>query len=178
MLELAQKYKEVLESKFLDTWENEKYWYYNCYSYFSKKELDDTTWSRMQYVSVSPKGEVIGYLGYSLERESRYVNGLEIINFTDNPQFGLDVCHMIREIFEKYHYRKIEFTVIVGNPIEQKYDRLIARYGGRIVGTYHERVILPDGKLYDEKLYEIFRKDYLSNRKKRKESLIMNDKEL
>lgn len=164
MLEFAQKYKEELEKKFLNVWGVDKYWYYNCCSYFTGKTLDDNTWERMQFVSVNSKGEVIGYLGYSIERESRYVTGLEIINFTEEPQFGFDVCQMIKDIFERYRYRKIEFSVIVGNPVEPKYDRLISRYGGRIVGTFRKHVMLPDGELYDEKLYEIFLSEYLQSR--------------
>lgn len=165
MLDFAQKYKGELEAKFMDVWGVEKYWYYNCCSYFFEKTLGKDTWENMQYVSVI-NGEVTGYLGYSICREARYVSSLEIINFTDNPLFGLDVMQMVKEIFEKYNYRKIEFSVIVGNPIESQYDRLISRYGGKIIGTYREHVMLPDGKLYDEKLYEIFREDYLKRRKR------------
>lgn len=165
MLDFAQKHKDELEAKYMNIWGVKKYWYYNCCSYYEKKILVDNTWDWMQYVSVI-NGEVTGYLGYSICRESRYVNSLEIINFTDNPLFGLDVMQMIKEIFEKYNYRKAEFSVIIGNPIESQYDRLISRYGGKIIGIYKEHVMLPDGKLYDEKLYEIFREDYLKRRKK------------
>ena len=65
----------------------------------------------------------------------------------------------------KYIVTKIVFTVVVGNPVEPKYDRLISRYGGRIVGIHKDHVMLPDGRLYDEKVYEIFRTDYLEHRK-------------
>lgn len=165
MLECAHEYREELRKKMMKTWENPKYWYYNNCSYFSELELDKDTWNNMRYVSVNSYGEVIGYMGYGVERESRYVSYLAIINFTDDIIFGVDVWHMIKDIFEKYQYRKINFSVIIGNPIEAKYDRLINRYGGRIVGIYKENTMLPDGQLYDEKLYEIFRTDYLEHKK-------------
>lgn len=165
MLEFAQNYKEALEKKKHETWGKEKYWYYNCCSYFSNIEIDDNTWSNMQFVSVDKEGNILGYLAYSIDREARFVDNLAIINFTDNPAFGIDVMRMIKNIFEKYRYRKIEFFVVVGNPIEPKYDRLVSQYGGRIVGTFKEHFMLPDGELYDYKMYEIFREDYINSRK-------------
>ena len=166
MLVLAQEYKEELRKKLMKTWENPQYWYYNNCSYFSiLNQNEEDTWNNMRYVSVNSCGEIIGYMGYGIARESRHVSYLEIINFTDDISFGADVWHMVKDIFEKYRYRKINFSVIIGNPIESKYDRIISRYGGRIVGIYKENVMLPDGQLYDEKLYEILRTAYLEHRK-------------
>ena len=62
----------------------------------------------------------------------------------------------------KYNFRKIEFTVIVGNPIEKMFDKYIGKYGGRIVGIGKESVKLPDNLFYDSKLYEIFKVDFLA----------------
>ena len=165
MLALAFEHKEELQCRLRKIWENEKYWYYNNSSYFRQLSLEEDTWNCMQYASLNSAGEVIGYLEYGIEREARYVKYLAIANFTDDASFGLDVLHMIKDIFEKYKYRKITFSVIIGNPIEKRYDKLISRYGGRIVGVYKENVMLPDGMLYDEKLYEIHLSDYLSHRK-------------
>ncbi len=165
MLVLARDYEEELVKRERETWENKKYWYYNASSYMSPIEVDENTWDRMQYVSLNSFGEVIGYLGYGVERQARYVSNLWIVNFADDKSFGIDILRMVKDIFEKYRYRKIVFSVIIGNPVERSYDRLIERYGGRIVGIHKEHVMLPDGKLYDEKFYEIFRTDYLEHRK-------------
>lgn len=165
MLAFAQDYKNELEKRMRETWGNEKYWYYHASSYMGALEVDNDTWNNVQLVSLNDSGEVIGFLGYGVKRECRYVSYLAIINFTDDKYFGIDIMRMVRDIFEKYRYRKIVFSVIIGNPIERSYDRLIERYGGRIVGIYKEHVMLPDGKLYDEKFYEIFRTDYLERRK-------------
>ncbi len=164
MLGLAQDYENELAKKMRETWGREKYWYYHRSSYFSPVDVKDDTWNAAQFVSLSPSGEVNGYLGYGIDRECRYVTYLEIINFTGDISFGIDVMTMIKDIFEVYRYRKIVFTVVVGNPAEQKYDRLINRYGGRIVGIYKEHVMLPDGQYYDEKIYEISRTDYYACR--------------
>lgn len=165
MLAFAQNHERELQRKMRETWGKEKYWYYHRCSYFSLADVKEDTWNDTQFVSLNSSGEVIGYLGYGIDRECRYVTYLAIINFTDDISFGIDVMTMIKDIFEKYQYRKIVFSVIIGNPIEPKYDRLIEKYGGRVVGTYKEHAMLPDGQLYDEKLYEILRTDYLEHRK-------------
>lgn len=166
MLAFAQDYEEELIKRERETWGNEKYWYYRAASYMYPIEVDENTYEKVQFVSLNSLGEVIGYLGYCVAREGRYVSNLFIINFTDDMSFGIDAMHMVRDIFEKYRYRKIVFFVIIGNPTESKYDRMIEHYGGRVVGTYKEHIMLPDGELYDEKVYEIFRTDYLKCKKK------------
>ena len=60
---------------------------------------------------------------------------------------------------------KLNFSVVVGNPIEKSYDKLIKRYGGRIVGTREKETTLVDGNLYDVKMYELFREDYLKSKR-------------
>ena len=124
MLDFAQNHEKELEKKMRDTWGKEKYWYYHRCSYFSPQVIKEDTWTDTQFVSLNSAGEVTGYLGYGIDRECRYVTYLAIINFTDDISFGSDVMKMVKDIFEVYRYRKIVFTVVVGNPVEQKYDRL------------------------------------------------------
>ncbi|MCI9098071.1 MAG: hypothetical protein HFI95_18260 [Lachnospiraceae bacterium] len=71
---------------------------------------------------------------------------------------------MIKDIFEKHRFRKIDFYVVIGNPVKYQYDRMVEIYGGRAVGFRKEHVMLMDGKLYDQKLYEILREDYMKKR--------------
>ena len=108
----------------------------------------------------------IGYISYSIARADNSVHSLNIINFSENKvTFGMDLRRALRDIFEKYRFRKLSFTVVVGNPIESSYDKLIERYGGRIVGISKVDVKLIDGKYYDRKLYEILAEDYFSAEK-------------
>ena len=82
------------------------------------------------------KNTVIGYISYSICRQNNSITGLEIINFSNNKAvFGRDVITALKDIFEKYNFRKIKFCVVIGNPIEKTYDKLIKKYGGRIVGV-------------------------------------------
>ena len=162
MLEPAIKYKDQLEKLQYNIWFNDKYKYYNYNTYYNSMQIDDNTWNRHQFVSVF-NDEVIGYIAYDISRNDNSVDGLCIINFSDNKAvFGVDLGKALRDIFEKYKFRKLNFNVLIGNPIEKSYDKMIKKYGGRIVGTCKEDIKLSDGQYYDRKLYEIFASEYFN----------------
>lgn len=161
MLEIAVKHQEQLMEKLRNTWFEEKYKFWNGSNCYEEWKLEENTWNAHQFVSIDSSGEVIEYIGYRIDRSSDNVHSLNIINFTDNKAtFGMDVGRAIADIFERFHFRKLSFLVIVGNPIEPTYDRLIERHGGRIVGYKRKEVRLIDGNFYDEKLYEILAEEY------------------
>ena len=56
----------------------------------------------------------------------------------------------------------MEWTVVIGNPIEKMYDRFCRKAGGRIVGIRRDAVMLMNREYADEKIYEIFRDDVLT----------------
>lgn len=160
MLEPAIKYRDQLDSIQYDIWFNDKYKYFNSGTYYGGIQIDDNTWNKHQFVSVL-NDEVIGYIEYSISREDNNVHSLGIINFSDNKiTFGKDLGKALKDIFEKYKFRKLNFSVVIGNPIEKSYDKMIKKCGGRIVGTYRENCKLIDGEYYDEKLYEILASEY------------------
>ena len=162
MLEPAIKYRDQLESIQYDTWFNDKYKYWNNDRFYNAIQIDTDTWNRHQFVSVK-NGTVIGYIDYGICRTSNSVSSLSIMNFSDDKiVFGKDLIQALKDIFEKYKFRKINFSVIIGNPIEKSYDKMIKKYGGRIVGIYKEDVKLIDGKYYDRKLYEILASEYFN----------------
>lgn len=106
--------------------------------------------------------EVIGYLNANISRSDSSVSSISVVNFNENKKmiFARDFCKFIKDLFFKYNFRKISFTVTVGNPIESSYDKFIKKHGGTICGYQKEHVILQDGKYYDVKNYEIFKKNY------------------
>lgn len=163
MLEPAIKYKEELEKLQYEVWFNDKYKFWNCDVYYDTLKIDENTWDKHQFVSVH-NNKIIGYISYNISRSDNSTYSLSIMNFTDNKfVFGIDLGKALKDIFEKYGFRKINFCVVVGNPIEKTYDKMIKKYGGRIVGIYREDIKLIDGKYYDKKLYEIFAKQYFES---------------
>lgn len=162
MLEPAIKYKDQIETLRYNIWFNDKYKYWNCGVYYGSLQIDENTWCKHQFVSVL-NDEVIGYIEYSISREENNVHSLNIINFSDNKVvFGKDLKQAIRDIFEKYHFRKLSFNVIIGNPIEKSYDKMIEKYGGRVIGVRKDETKLIDNNYYDEKLYEILASEYFN----------------
>lgn len=167
MLDTAINHRDELIEKMRQTWFQEKYKFWNNANYYEEQGIAESTWNDHQFVSLDSEGNVIGYIGYKIDRSSDYVYCLNIINFTDNKTaFGMDAGEVLKNIFEKFHFRKLCFSVVVGNPIEETYDKMIKKFGGRISGYQKEHVRLIDGQFHNEKLYEILSRDYFTIRKK------------
>lgn len=169
MLKPAFQYKEKLQTAYGKIIFQDKYKYYNSETYWSYQlKLSEDSWNDMDFVSVDKEDNVIGYLRCHISRTSDKVSSLGIMNFTDrNMTFGIDLHRFLIDLFNKYNFRKIEWGVTVGNPAEQMYDRIVKKYGGRIVGIKKQTTRLQDGQYYDDKLYEIFKVDYLNAKERR-----------
>lgn len=164
MLDIAILYKEELNRLYANTWHQDKYKYYNSQPFWALPDIKDATYEDHDFVSINNRGEIIGAISYAIDRSSNSVWNVEIINFSDDVTFGRDVLRAIRDVFEKFNFHKISFSVVIGNPIEKTYDRLTPRYGGRIVGVERQHVKLYDNKYYDVKRYEILREDYMKTK--------------
>lgn len=165
MLDLAMKYEKELQDLFAGIAFDMKYKYFTCCSYREKYEAYKSTWDTHEFVSVHD-GTVLGYISYTVNRERNNASGLQIVNFSDNKlRFGKDVFTAIDDIFTKFNFQKLKYSVVLGNPIETTYNKLTDKYGGRIVGVERNEVKLIDGKMYDHKMYELFREDYLAHKK-------------
>ena len=161
MLHNALKYIDELKRLHLNTWHDEKYKFYNYRCFWELPTFSENTLDGHDFVSLNKKGEIIGAIGYGISRNTESVCDLGIINFTDDRTFGKDVLQAVKDIFEKYNFRKLSFCVVIGNPIEKTYDKLCAKYGGRIVGIEIQETKLCDNRYYDVKRYEILREDYM-----------------
>lgn len=155
MLEVAKKYVDHLRDLNYSIRYNDYYKYYNLGSYYTEPEYSSSDWNESNYVSTN-NGEVKAFFKAYLDRDYMTVTELAIINYSQSyVEFYSDFREFIRRLVI-VGFRKISFSVVVGNPAERTYDRFVKRYGGRIVGTYTSHVKLIDGKYYDLKLYEVF----------------------
>ena len=163
MLDFAIKYKDTLQSMFIDTWYTEKYKYFHYTVSCNIPEFRDNTWDYHDFVSIDHAGHIIGNIYYHIDRITNNVSRFCAINFTDSHIiFAKDLLQVIRDIFEKFHFNKLSFGVVIGNPAENSYDKLITKYGGRIVGIKKNETKLFDGQYYDVKEYEILKENYFS----------------
>lgn len=166
MLDNARKYSEEISEKLMDVWYDEKYKFYFCNNWHGSLDIPEDDWNQMCYVSIDDNNEVLGYISYEINRVTSSAYNFGAINFSNNKAiFGMDLCKVIDDIFCKFNLERMDFNVICGNPIERSYDRMVEKYGGRIVGIRRKVVKLSDNKVYDDKIYEILKEDYISRRR-------------
>lgn len=166
MLEPAQLYEGVLKEKFCRI-AYDPFYMYSQSGYADEYTSSKSNWSKHEFVSLDSNGKIIGYIGYDVYQKDRTAEGMVAINFTGSVEFGGDLLKAIDDIFCKYNFRKLCFSVYIGNPIEDTYDRLVNTYGGYIVGVKKKHTRLLDGNFHDLKMYEIFRDKYIANRPSR-----------
>ena len=157
MVKYAYLYKEELIRLYSKYIADEKYNWYAAYSYMDfQLEVHQTEWSMYQRVSVNKKRKVIGYLAAEINRATRVVDSIRIMNFTKSNKytFGRDIINFFK-ILLRDKCAVITYSTVVGNPIEETYDRITERFGGRIVGTFLRHTVLRDQKYYDRKYYQI-----------------------
>lgn len=162
MLKLAFPYSDKLNKVWQSVVFEEKYQFYTFSDWWSYKiYIDDNSLDKLQMVSVDAEDNVIGFFEAFIERDTYKISAVSAINFKDiNITFSKDFYQFMSELFVKHKFRKIEWFVVVGNPAEKLYDKIIAKYGGHIVGVKHETRKTADGILRDEKDYEIFKSDF------------------
>lgn len=167
MLKPAILYKDEIPKLYQSIWFNEKYKYYNYSTTWNTFSIDDKTNDWHEFVSVDSEGKIIGYIHYYVNRTTLCCNRFGVINFTDNPLFGRDILKVIEDIFERFNFHKLQFSVVIGNPVEKTYDKLCKKYGGRILCIEKDETKLEDNKYYDVKRYEILRDEYMTARGKK-----------
>jgi len=161
MLDFAMSHENDLMRLIRKTWLRPEYKFYYQGSYYEELEIDESTWGSIQMVCSGQYGVVIGYLEATINRDSNKVSNISLVRFNNDKDYSIvwakDVSTFLENLFKIHKFRKIEFYVIVGNPIEQQYDRFVKKHNGRIIGVSKEAIKLWDGKYYDKKMYEIMR---------------------
>jgi len=162
MLELAFKHREELQRKYQEfiTTERSKFFYRG----FGRQyilNVDDSSSDGIQMVSVGYDGDILGYMGVTINRLTATACSYEAINFVPgNQTYKEDLAQFDINLFTKFGVDRILWSVVVGNPAEKIYDYFADVCGARIVGTFTRDLILSDGKLYDEKYYELLKDDF------------------
>lgn len=168
MLRNGLLYRDEVNAAMLATWYDERYqWYYCGQTHQTFNPPDSSDENGMSFASLDSDGNLIGLIWYQVERDIRSVGGFSIINFTDGHRvtFAKDLRRAIDDIFVRFGMHRLEFSVVIGNPAEAAYDRMIERIGGRVIGTYRDRVTDMAGKLHDFKVYEVLEDEYLEYRR-------------
>jgi len=167
MLKYAYPHQEQINKILPAVLLQKKYKYHQTRPYINLGlSLEDSTWSQLAFVS-GHEESILGVMIAYISRENDKVDQLWIMNFGEiNPVFSLDLGRFLDSLFMRYGFRKIEFSVVIGNPAEKMYDYYVEKYGGRVTGAKRYSVKLEDGKYYNEKEYELFKTDYIEHRKR------------
>jgi hypothetical protein len=174
MIDIAQKYSEELKKLFYDTWYDSRYNYFINGNYSDDFLLSNSNWDKFEFVSLNPKDNtIIGYVGYDIARANDKVSHLALINFKldcthSRNIFAIDLHRILKDMFLVYNFRKLCFSVVIGNPVAEKYERLVKKFGGRVVGVRKADIKLMDNNYYDVKFFEIFREDFVKHIKRQK----------
>ena len=164
MLQPAYPHREALGAAYSRVIVDDRFLYFQLHGYHDFEiTIATSTWSKIQMVSLSPSGELLGYLAAFIDRDTYTVDNIAAANFAGegHPVFARDLYRFLRSLFEDHRFEKIKFSSSVENPANRIYTRLIDRYGGREVGVFRNDARLPDGRLTDVVHYELLRKDYL-----------------
>jgi hypothetical protein len=169
MIELAKKYEDQLKSIFYDTVLDDSFRWEWLGTGREWIEPSDKTWGKLNLVSVH-NGKVLGEMGYEIDSMARIAHRFYTAHFSKDNGFIFmkDLMTCVKDIFKKYGLNKLSCSVIIGNPAEKIWDKLVLNFGGRIIGYREQDVCMEDGKLYDVKEYEIMAKNYFeeANREK------------
>jgi len=159
ILKPAQNYSVFIKAKLFEIAHDPFYMYAECGYSEEYKPMTDT-WQGHEFVSVDDNDNILGYISYSINQRTNSVTRFYIVGFAKSVLFAKDLCQVVDNIFFKYHFNRMDFKVVKGNPVEKAYDKFIAKHGGRIVGIEKQVVRTLDGVLRDSKIYEILACDY------------------
>lgn len=161
MLKNALLYKDQIDKKLLECWYDPKYQYYFSSSHYLPRWNDnDADWIAL----ASVKGDdVLGYFTWAVDHDTMSAKNFGVINFSDDQlTFGVDLYHVLKQIFFICGYKRLEFGAIQGNPHITQYTHLVDKFGGECVGHTHESIRTFDGRIHDEFVFEIMADDFVS----------------
>lgn len=168
MLCSAEIYKDELKYLLCLNSLNQDYKFYNLRNCNDSLFLNNNS---ISLVSIDNGQKILGYMSAEINKYAYFVENFHAISFKkNNIIFAKDLYAFIYRLLFYNNYHKINWSVICGSPHEKTYDKICNKYNGKIVGIFKNEILLEDGKLYNEKYYEITKEDvsktsYLCNKK-------------
>lgn len=121
----------------------------------------EEAWEFTEQVSINGANEIVGYFQATIKRPENFVENILALNLKNNSYtFAKDFKDFWTSMFDKHKFRKIRFYVIIGNPAEKLYDKIVTKYGGKIIGLFRDEVLFNDGTYRDVKIYELYKDSY------------------
>lgn len=161
MLKAAQLYAEELQAENIKSWYQVENIYFHGGPGEYAFELPEDNENQHIFVSVDKKDNIHGYIGYTVDWNTRTAWRFGIISFRKGSLiFAKDLYCAICDIFEKYHLNRMEWTCYADNPAIRGYRNFIKKHGGRECGYKRQRALLKDGRLHDAVEFEIMAEEF------------------
>lgn len=156
MLKFAKLYEKELTQLYYNNITDVKYQWINC-NYNGALEINNDDWNTIQRVSLDNEtSNIIGFLEGRVVRSCNKISELLIFSNANTLReykiFEADLLDYM--IYLLTNFRKLEFSVVVGNPVRKKYHQFLKVVGGRVIGTYTKSCRI-NGQLYDDERYEL-----------------------
>lgn len=162
MLKNALNYKDEIQRKFADVMYDLDYQFFGGGNGLNMITIFDNNFEHHQLASIDENGNVIGYIAYHVDYAAMSCCNFGAISFDrGNLTFTKDLLQAIDDIFYKYRMNRIDFWCFVDNPIRPTYQRLVEKFGGRVVGVLEDTARLMDGKLHSSMIFELKADEYL-----------------
>lgn len=162
MLKNALLYKDEIMRKYQDVMYDLRYQYYCGGSGHNQPLIPENNFERHTFASVDEEGNVIGFISYNVDYAAMSCCNFGACSFDiGNRNFTKDLFIAIDEIFTKYHMNRLDFWCFIDNPVRPTYQKLIEKYGGRVVGTMTDTAKLQDGELHSSIIFELTAEEYL-----------------
>lgn len=159
MIRPALLYKDELQKKYIEQWYKPETNFYSTGANRTVELCDDNSYTR-QFVSVDKDNNVIGYITYCVDWESRSAHRFGMQSFDKgNLEFVKDLYRAAYRILCVDKLNRMEWWCFTDNPAVKGYKSFTKRIGGGIVGEVHQSAVFPDGSLHDSYIFEIMRKD-------------------
>ena len=142
----------------------------NCYEYitlvnyddFNQVEISSDDWAKIQRVSVSKDGRILGFFSAGWSERNEKVNNLYLIKFKskfinedDKETARQDLEDYIEMLINDPKFRYIQFVALGENPANRLYKSWVDKYGGKVY-NYEKSVKLKDGKFHNTNDYIIY----------------------
>jgi hypothetical protein len=142
----------------------------NCYDYltltyyddFNQVEISSDDWVKIQRVSMSEDGRVLGFFSAGWSNIHENVNNLYLVKFKskfindeDKETARQDLEEFIEMLINDPKFRFVKFCSLESNPACRLYDSWIEKYGG-YKRVYDKSVKLKDGKYHNVVDYVLY----------------------
>ena len=132
------------------------------YDDFNQVEMSSDDWIKIQRVSVSKDGRILGFFSAGWSNLHERVNNLYLVKFKSKFEMGndkeiakQDLEDFIEMLIKDPKFRYVQFCALEENPACRLYDSWLDKYGG-YKRVYEKAIKLKDGKFHNTVDYVLY----------------------